>query len=247
MSGAAVEMATGQGDVAELFAARLDGAAVRTVLCDGAMGTMLYGGGVFINRSYDELNVTQPEMVRAVHLEYLQAGAEMIETNTFGANRLRLERYGLGEKVRELNLAGVRLARRCVEELREKQASQAFVAGAIGSLGVSVGVEVGGLNADGMACGARKPVGMVLAEAAREVFAEQVKALVEGGVDLIVVETMMSMGEVEQAINAVKDEGKGLKVIVMVTVDEDGRCLDGTSAEDAARANRGLGSRCGWV
>ena len=103
-----------------------------TVLCDGAMGTMLYARGIFINRCYDELNLSQPEMVREVHAEYLQAGAEVIETNTFGANRFRLEHFGFGDKVREINVAGVRLARQCVEQIREKQASEAFVAGSIG-------------------------------------------------------------------------------------------------------------------
>ncbi len=86
-----------------------------TVLCDGAMGTMLYGRGVFINRCYDELNVSMPDPVRSVHTEYLQAGAVIIETNTFGANAVRLERFGLERRVRELNLAGVRLARECVD------------------------------------------------------------------------------------------------------------------------------------
>src|ERR1700679_3871628 len=98
----------------------------RTVLCDGAMGTMLYARGVFINRCYDELNLSQPEMVREVHAEYLQAGAEVVETNTFGANRFRLEHFGFGDKVREINVAGVKLARECVERIREKQASDAF-------------------------------------------------------------------------------------------------------------------------
>src|ERR1700677_1182901 len=105
-----------------------------TVLCDGAMGSMLYGRGIFINRCYDELNLSQPDVVRAVHTEYLQAGAVVIETNTFGANAVRLERYGLEGKVREINRAGVRLARECVEQMREKLASEAFVAGAMGSL-----------------------------------------------------------------------------------------------------------------
>src|SRR5271168_1531886 len=87
------------------------------VLCDGAMGTMLYARGVFINRCYDELNLSQPDLVREVHAEYLQAGAEVVETNTFGANTFRLEMHGLKDKVREINLAGVRLARACVEQV----------------------------------------------------------------------------------------------------------------------------------
>src|ERR1700735_1244773 len=99
-----------------------------TVLCDGAMGTMLYARGVFINRCYDELNLSQPELVREIHAEYLQAGAEVVETNTFGANRFRLEMHGLQDKVREINLAGVRLARESVNQILEKQASEALLA-----------------------------------------------------------------------------------------------------------------------
>jgi methionine synthase I (cobalamin-dependent) len=95
----------------------------RAVLSDGAMGTMLYAGGVFINRCYDELNITQPDTVRDVHQQYLQAGAEVIETNTFGANALRLEHHGLRDRVRDFNLAGAKLARETVEAMREKQGS----------------------------------------------------------------------------------------------------------------------------
>jgi len=193
----------------------------RTVLCDGAMGTMLYGRGVFINRCYDELNLSQPEMVRTVHEEYLQAGAEVIETNTFGGNRFRLERYGLQDRVREINVAGVKLARECVEQIRLKQASDAFVAGAIGPLGIRL-----------------EPLGKTGLDEAFDAFAEQVKALVEGGpghgADLLIVETMTSMAEAEQAILAARSEAPGVPLIVMVTVDEDGNCLDGTTAERAA-------------
>src|SRR5206468_9573094 len=102
---------TGDAAVARLFAGG-------SVLCDGAMGTMLYSRGVFINRCYDELNLSQPDLVREVHAEYLQAGAEVVETNTFGANAFRLEHYGLGDRVREINLAGVRLARAAVDHIR---------------------------------------------------------------------------------------------------------------------------------
>ena len=91
----------------------------RTVLCDGAMGTSLYGRGVFINRCYDELNLSQPELVRSIHEEYLQAGAEIIEANTFGANAFRLERYGLRDRVPAINEAGVRIARQAVAQLAE--------------------------------------------------------------------------------------------------------------------------------
>src|ERR1700756_1591412 len=101
----------------------------RPVLCDGAMGTTLYARGVFINRCFDELNLSQPELVRSVHEEYLQAGAEIIETNTFGANAFRLSRYGLEDKAFSINEAGARLARQAVAQLVDKQAGAGFVAG----------------------------------------------------------------------------------------------------------------------
>src|SRR5271167_5159797 len=85
------------------------------LLCDGAMGTLLYANGIYINRCYDELNLSQPDLIRDIHQEYLQAGAEIVETNTFGANAYRLERHGLGQQVREINLAGARVAREAVE------------------------------------------------------------------------------------------------------------------------------------
>jgi len=192
------------------------------VLCDGAMGTMLYARGVFINRCYDELNLSQPEMVREVHAEYLQAGAEIIETNTFGANAFRLEHFGLRDKVREINLAGVRLAREAVNQIRDKQATEAFVAGAVGPLGVRL-----------------EPLGKIGLDEARAAFAEQIAALVEGGpgvgIDMLSIETMTSLTEAEQAVAAARGVAPGLPVIVMVTVDEEGNCLDGASAEIAAQ------------
>jgi homocysteine S-methyltransferase len=185
------------------------------------MGTMLYGRGVFINRCYDELNLSQPETVAAVHTEYLQAGAEVIETNTFGANAFRLERYDLRDKVRAINLAGVKIARQCVKEIREKQAVDAFVAGAIGPLGVRL-----------------EPLGKVGLDEARAAFAEQIRALAKGGpgvgADLLIVETMTSLAEAGAALRAARAEAPALRTIVMMTVDEDGNCLDGASVEMAA-------------
>src|ERR1039458_180336 len=111
----------------------------RPVLADGAMGTVLYARGILINRCYDELNLSDPGLVLSIHEEYLQAGAEILETNTFGANRFRLARHGLAGKAAEINAAGVRLARQAVEHLKEKQASHAWVAGTVGSPGVRPG------------------------------------------------------------------------------------------------------------
>jgi methionine synthase I (cobalamin-dependent)/5,10-methylenetetrahydrofolate reductase len=196
-----------------------------TILCDGAMGTMLYSCGVFINRSYDELNITQPETVRSVHETYLQAGAQIIETNTFGANAARLERYGLRDRVADFNHAGAAIARQCVTALYEKQGTVAFVAGAIGSLGSKLDA------ADADACAAAKAV-----------FAEQITALAEGGVDLLIAETMMSLAEAEQAVLAARQAAPDLKIAVLFTVDDDGNCLDGTTAAAAAKRMTEIGA-----
>ena len=200
-----------------------------TVLCDGAMGSMLYGRGIFINRCYDELNVSQPELVREVHLEYVQAGARVIETNTFGANAVRLERFGLEGRVWELNVAGVRLAREAVTQMRDKQASEAFVAGAIGPLGARIGKDA-----------------KLTEQEAYAAFVQQVKALADGGpgvgADLLIIETMMSITEATLAVRAAKRESRGLRVIVMVTVDEEGQCLDGSTPEEAAEALEDAGA-----
>ncbi len=193
----------------------------RTVLCDGAMGTMLYARGVFINRCYDELNLSQPDLVRGVHTEYLQAGAEVIETNTFGANAVRLERFDLQGKVREINVAGVRLARESVRSIADKQSAMAYVAGAIGPLGVRL-----------------EPYGRLTRDEARAAFIEQIRALAEGGpgvgADLLLAETITSLDEAKEIIEAAKQEAPMLPLVVLLTVDDEGRCLDGESAEFAA-------------
>jgi methionine synthase I (cobalamin-dependent) len=165
----------------------------RTVLCDGAMGTSLYARGIFINRCYDELNLSQPELVRTIHEEYLQAGAEIIETNTFGANALRLQRYGLRDRVVEINRAGAELARKAVNQLADKQSGEAWVAGAVGPLGVRL-----------------EPLGKIGLDEAREAFAEQIRGLAEGGVDLLLIETVSALNEAEQAILAAKSTAPSL-------------------------------------
>ncbi len=197
------------------------------VLCDGAMGTTLYDRGVFINRCYDELNLTEPDLVRGIHEEYLQAGAVLIETNTFGANRFRLRRFGLEGKLEAINGAGARLAREAVAQLKEKQAADAFVAGSIGSLGIKL-----------------EPLGKVGREETREAFAEQVRALTDpdASVDLLIVETMLSLAEAEQALLAVHEAAPDTPVVVMMTVDEESLCLDGTQPELAASRLAGWGA-----
>ncbi|MGC1870399.1 MAG: bifunctional homocysteine S-methyltransferase/methylenetetrahydrofolate reductase [Acidobacteriaceae bacterium] len=190
----------------------------RSVLCDGAMGTMLYERGVFIHRCYDELNLSQPDLIRAIHEEYLQAGAEIIETNTFGGNRFRLQRHGLQDKVHDVNVAGAKIARQAADQIRDKQATQAYVAGAVGPIGVQI-----------------EPLGKVSFEEARAAFAEQIHALAEGGVDLLVLETMTSLNEVHQAILAAREAAPHLPILAMMTIDEEGNTLDGSSPEVAAQ------------
>jgi homocysteine S-methyltransferase len=189
----------------------------RPMLADGAMGTFLYARGVFVNRCYDELNLSDPNLILSVHEEYLQAGAEILETNTFGANRFRLTRHGLNGKVEEINAAGVRLARRAVERLKERQAGEAWVAGSVGPLGVRL-----------------EPLGKTGLEEAREAFAEQIGVLAKNGVDLLIIETMPALNEAQVALETAKSLAPQLPVLVMVTVDDEGDCLDGSSPAQAA-------------
>lgn len=189
------------------------------------MGTVLNARGIFIHRCFDELNLSDPGLILSVHEEYLQAGAEILETNTFGANRIRLARNGLSEKVAEINAAGVRLARQAVQHFKEKQAGEAWVAGSVGPLGVRL-----------------EPLGKTGLDEAREAFAEQIRALAEGGVDLLVIETMPALNEAMQALEAARGAAPELPVLVMVTVDDDGNCLDGASAAQAAALLTGWGA-----
>jgi homocysteine S-methyltransferase len=189
----------------------------RPVLSDGAMGTVLYARGIFINRCYDELNLSDPGLILSVHEEYLQAGAELLETNTFGANRFRLARHGLAGKVVEMNAAGVRVAREAVAHLKDKQAGEAWVGGSVGPLGVRL-----------------EPLGKTGLDEARAAFAEQIRALAEAGVDLLIIETMPALNEAHEALMAAHETAPQLPVLVMVTVDDESNCLDGASPAHAA-------------
>jgi methionine synthase I (cobalamin-dependent)/5,10-methylenetetrahydrofolate reductase len=189
----------------------------RPMLADGAMGTVLYARGILINRCYDELNISDPGLILSVHEEYLQAGAEIIETNTFGANRFRLGRHGLAGKVAEINAAGVQVARKAVNHLKEKQAGEAWVAGAIGPLGVRL-----------------EPLGKTGLDEARAAFVEQITALKNAGVDLLIVETMPALNEAREALLAAHEAAPNLPVLTMVTVDDESNCLDGSSPVHAA-------------
>ena len=189
----------------------------RPVLCDGAMGTVIYARGVFINRCYDELNLSDPALILAIHEEYLQSGAEIVETNTFGANRFRLARHGLAERTAEINTAGVKLARQAADHIKDKQAGDAWIAGSVGPLGVRL-----------------EPLGKVGLEEARAAFSEQIAALSSAGVDLLMIETLPALNEAREALLAARETAPDLPVFVMVTVDDDGNCLDGSTPEQAA-------------
>ena len=187
------------------------------MLADGAMGTVLYARGIFINRCYDELNLSDPGLILAIHEEYLQAGAEILETNTFGANRFRLARHGLAGKMAEINTEGVRIARQAIEHLKDKQAGEAWVSGSVGPLGVRL-----------------EPLGKTGLDEARQAFAEQIRALAAAGVDMLSIETMPALNEAHEALLAAQEVAPDLPVLVMVTVDDDGNCLDGASPQQAA-------------
>ncbi len=188
----------------------LDEVAQRVVVSDGAMGTMLYAHGMFINRSYDELNLSAPAVVKEIHQAYAHAGAEILETNTFGANAIALEKYGLRDQVARINRAGVDLARACAGD-------DIWVAGAIGPLGVYL-----------------EPLGKLGFSEARAAFREQAEALAAAGVDLLMLETFGQVAELREALAAARAVCT-LPVVAQITIDDEGRALDGTPAAEAAR------------
>src|SRR3954465_4332052 len=178
----------------------------RVLVCDGAMGTMLYAKGVFINRCFDSLNITTADTVAEVHQDYVRAGADVLETNTFGAHRIKLRAFGLGDRVRDINAEGARLARKAARD-------QAYVAGAIGPLGVRI-----------------EPWGKMGTDEAEAYFREQAEALAEGGVDLFVLETFRDLNEMGAAIDAVRSVSDA-PIVAQMTTEEDGNTLDGTPPE----------------
>jgi len=190
----------------------------QVVIADGAMGTMLYARGVFINQCYDELNVRQPDLVRGIHAEYMHAGAELIETNSFGANRAKLQHYGLEAQVREFNLAAATLARDAALE-------QALVAGAVGPLGLRI-----------------EPYGPTSKEEAQALFGEQMAALRDGGVDCFILETFSDLDEIAQAVKAARAVARSLPVIAQVTVTADLVTSFGVPPEEIAESLAATGA-----
>ncbi|MCB9450990.1 MAG: bifunctional homocysteine S-methyltransferase/methylenetetrahydrofolate reductase [Anaerolineaceae bacterium] len=202
----------------------------RPILGDGAMGTALHRAGVPTNTCFDELNRTNPQIVAQIHREYLEAGAELIETNTFGANRYKLAKHGLEDQVTAINTAGVDLARRVIQaSFRE----DVYLAGSIGPLGVRL-----------------KPFGRVKSEDARAAFAEQIQALAEAGVDVLLMETFSDRLELLEALAAAQEVAPGVPVICQMTFAQDNRTLLGdlpaTVARDLYHAGADvIGVNCG--
>jgi|tagenome__1003787_1003787.scaffolds.fasta_scaffold20987551_3 methionine synthase I (cobalamin-dependent)/5,10-methylenetetrahydrofolate reductase len=193
----------------------------RIVLFDGAMGTMLYQRGVFINQCYDELNVRSPDLIREIHRQYVKAGAEVLETNSFGANRLKLTQYGLEGQVEAINRSAAQLARAVADEAEHP----VLVAGAIGPLGVRL-----------------EPYGPTSEADARAVFREQMAALKDGGADLFILETFGDLHEIKEAIRAAREVDPSMPVVAQMTIGADHRTSYGATAEDVARALDGWGA-----
>jgi homocysteine S-methyltransferase len=181
------------------------------VVCDGAMGTMLYARGVFLNRCFDELNLSNPALVRGVHEEYLDAGVDVIETNTFGAHRFKLGPHGLEAHVRKINREGARLA-------RDAAAGRGLVAGAIGPIGKPLA-----------------PIGNVSFEDAKDAYREQVEGLLDGGVDLLMIETMPALDQARAAHEAIRELTPDMPVVVSLTFNEEGTTLYGDTPEAVVR------------
>ena len=189
------------------------------LLCDGAMGTMLYAGGVPLDGCFDVLNANNPTLVQSIHAAYLSAGADLIETNTFGANRFKLAVHGLDARVREINARGAKLAR----DVRETTGREAFVLGSIGPLGKYLA-----------------PIGTIGVEEGRAAFREQAEGLLEGGVDAFIVETFSDLGEIRLAVEAIRALTDELPIIAQMAFTEEDVTFVGRSAVEVARALRGL-------
>jgi methionine synthase I (cobalamin-dependent)/5,10-methylenetetrahydrofolate reductase len=187
------------------------------IVFDGGVGTYLYEKGIYINTCFDELNITNPDIVSEVHREYVTAGADVIETNTFGANRFKLAPHGLEGKVYEINLKGAQIAKAAA-------GADVLVAGSVGPLGVQI-----------------EPLGKLSYDEARDAFKEQIRGLLDGGTDLIVLETFFLVAEMNQAIRAVRELDPSIPVMAQVTINDDGNLLSGATLESFVKGVESTG------
>ena len=186
------------------------------LLCDGAMGTLLYARGVSLDACFDVLNLNNPRVVQSIHADYIAAGADCIETNTFGANRFKLAVHGLAGDVHQINLRGVKLAR----DVRESMGRDVLVLGSVGPLGKYLA-----------------PLGTVTADEARAAFREQAEALLEGGIDAFVVETFSDLTEIALAIETIRTL-TDLPIVAQMAFTDEGVTFAGRSPAEVARTLR---------
>ena len=177
------------------------------IVFDGGVGTYLYQKGIYINTCFDELNLTNPDLVSEVHRDYINAGADVIETNTFGANRFKLAPFGLEGKVHEINAKGAQLAKKVAQD-------KALVAGSVGPLGVQI-----------------EPLGKLSFDEAKDAFKEQIQGLIDGGVDVVIFETFSLLPELAQGIRAAKEINTEIPIIAQVTVNDEGNLVSGAKLE----------------
>lgn len=192
----------------------LDRIAQGPILGDGAMGTQLYAHGIGLEECFDAVNLDNLDLVRTIHRDYINAGADLIETNTYGANRLKLERFGLGDKVFEINKRALRAAR----DAREISGQAILIAGAVGPLGAVL-----------------EPYGNLKSDKAREVFREQIAVLLEQGADLLMFETFGDLRELLIAIDAARSIGD-LPIVAQMSFADDGRTVMGNTPEEVVQA-----------
>jgi methionine synthase I (cobalamin-dependent)/5,10-methylenetetrahydrofolate reductase len=196
----------------------------RILICDGAMGTLLYEKGISFDHCFDEINLSHPELVKEIHEAYIDAGADIIETNTFGANRFRLTHHGLEEKLKTINEAGVRIAKEVVSRKQAQLGRSLFVAGSVGPLGKPL-----------------EPIGKIKHDEARNYFTEQIRILADSGVDAIIIETISDLEEAKQAVMAARSV-TAIPVIAQMSFNDEAKTLMGNKPVEVAKLLKSLGA-----
>lgn len=187
----------------------------RVLICDGAMGTMLYESGISFDHCFDEVNLSHPEIISRIHRSYIDAGADIVETNTFGGNFLRLAHHGAEDKLADINREGVRLARAVADRVPDRKI---WIAGSVGPLGKPL-----------------EPIGKITRSDAQQFFREQIEVLLEAGVDLIMVETMSDVTEALQAVLAARSLSSSIPIVAQLSFNDEGKTLMGNKPADAVR------------
>lgn len=196
----------------------------RILICDGAMGTQLYDKGITFDHCFDAINMSHPEMIRDIHSAYIDAGADIIETNTFGGNRFRLTHHGFEDKLFDINRTAANLAREVADKKKKELGKHIFVAGSVGPLGKPL-----------------EPIGKIKHEEARAYFTEQIQILADGGVDLIMIETISDIEEAKEAVTAAR-KVTSLPIVAQMSFTEDGKTLMGNKPQEVVKILKSLGA-----